>query len=101
MTTDMNRASVVTWLEDKRQHVQLLKHLLNPDDLAWINLERKISVSPSPVIKFKLFISLVERHLFFHLLLATRFPLAYLSATHFREDWLPTIGARTPGRLNY
>ena len=39
--------------------------------------------------------------LFLHLLLATRFPPAGLSASHFRADLLPTIGARQPSGLNY
>ena len=39
--------------------------------------------------------------LFLHLHLATRFPPAGLSATHFHADWLQMIGARHPSGLNY
>ena len=48
-------------------------------------------------------ISLIERRdaCFFHLLLATRFPLDHLSATHFRADWLPMVEAWQPSGLNY
>ena len=38
--------------------------------------------------------------IYFHLILAARFPLVGLLATHFNAGWLPMIGARQPSGLN-